>query len=50
MAARRHAPTASIVAGLETALEVTGFLQPAVAVGFVLIDVVEFFSSQSLTS
>jgi hypothetical protein len=45
LAARRHAPTPSIVAALEWALEMTGFLQPAVAVVLALVDAVLFFAA-----
>jgi hypothetical protein len=45
LAARRHAPTASIVAVLEWALETTGFLQPALAVVLALVDAVLFFAA-----
>jgi hypothetical protein len=45
LAARRHAPTPTVVAVLEWALEMTGFLQPAVAVVLALVDAALFFAA-----
>jgi hypothetical protein len=39
LAARRHAPSVWLQAGIDTALDISGFLQPAVAVGLVLADI-----------
>jgi hypothetical protein len=39
LAARRHAPTVLLQDGIDSALDISGFLQPAVAVVLVLADV-----------
>jgi hypothetical protein len=44
MAARRGAPNATIVAALEAALEVTGLMQPGLAVALALVDAILFFT------